>query len=149
MKWPCSLRFRQSDALWKMFILTLVFTMRIPALRMVQFLRNWKLTLPCTFVMCSGSEFNLNEKIVFWHAHLNRLVTKPTKWLCAQRRLRSVWVSTQSDQSSLSAWRKLGSLATHWAHSEDSDLTGRMPRLIWVFAGGTDHFVGFVTKRLI
>ena len=47
---------------------------------------------------------------------------------------RSAWASTQSDQSSLSAWRKLGSLATHWAHSEDSDQTGRMPRLIWVFA---------------
>ena len=38
-------------------------------------------------------------------------------------------------ESSLSAWRKVGSLATHWAHTEDSDQTGRMPRLIWVFAG--------------
>ena len=53
-------------------------------------------------------------------------MTKPTKWLCVQ-----------SDQSSLSAWRKLGSLATHWAHSEDSDQTGGMPRLIWVFAWRT------------
>ena len=56
---------------------------------------------------------------------------------CAQRRLRSTWASAQSDQSSLSAWRKLGPLATHWAHSEDSDQTGWMPRLIWVFAGRT------------
>ena len=56
-------------------------------------------------------------------------------WL--QRRLRSAWASAQSDQSSLSTWRWLGSLATHWAHSEDSDQTGRMPRLIWVFAGST------------
>ena len=40
-------------------------------------------------------------------------------------------------ESSLSAWRKLGSLATHWAHSEDSGQTGRMSRLIWVFAGRT------------
>ena len=39
--------------------------------------------------------------------------------------------STQSDQnmpgwseSSLSAWKKLGSLATHWAHSEHSDQNG-------------------------
>ena len=31
----------------------------------------------------------------------------------------------------------LGSLATQWVHSEDSDQTGRMPRLIWVFAGRT------------
>ena len=40
-------------------------------------------------------------------------------------------------ESSLSAWRNIGSLATHWAHSEDSDQTGRMPRLIRVFAGHT------------
>ena len=37
-------------------------------------------------------------------------------------------------ESSLSARRKLRSLATYWTHSEDSDQTGRMPRLIWVFA---------------
>ena len=46
--------------------------------------------------------------------------------ICAQRRLRSarsVW-----SESSLSTWRKLGSSATHWAHSEDSDQTGRMPQ---------------------
>ena len=46
--------------------------------------------------------------------------------------IRPVW-----SESSLSAWRKLGSLATHWVHSEDSDQTGRMPRLIWVFTGRT------------
>ena len=46
--------------------------------------------------------------------------------------IRPVW-----SESSLSAWRNLGSLATHWAHSEDSDQTGRMPRLTWVFAGRT------------
>ena len=57
--------------------------------------------------------------------------------LCAQRRLRSAWASIQSDQSSLSIWRNLGPLATHWAHNEDSDQTGRMPTLIWVFAGCT------------
>ena len=43
----------------------------------------------------------------------------------------------------------------HWAlnyilsTSEDSDQTGRMPRLIWFFAGCTCHFVGFVVRRLI
>ena len=34
-------------------------------------------------------------------------------------------------------WGKLWSLATHWVHCEDSDQTGWMPRLIWVFAGHT------------
>ena len=48
--------------------------------------------------------------------------------LCAQQRLRSVWASTQSDQSSLSAWRKFRAKATHKVHSEDC------ARLIWVFA---------------
>ena len=139
-------------------------------------------------------------------------MTKPTNWVCAQRRLRTAWASAQSDQSlrcpheealffclcwgltsqstifqsyrdgataswvinqyfrgvkclaqghntaavgiepptsrsgvrhstteppRSPTWRSIGSLATHWAHSEDSDQTGRMPRLIWVFAGRT------------
>ena len=38
--------------------------------------------------------------------------------MCAQWRLGSDWASAQSDQSSLSAWRKLGSLATLWTHGE-------------------------------
>ena len=38
---------------------------------------------------------------------------------------------------------------SHWAHIEDSDQTGRMPRLIWVFAGRTCHFVDFVMRWLI
>ena len=70
--------------------------------------------------------------------------------MCTQQRLRSAWASAQGwSESSLSAWRKLGSLAAYWVHSEDSDQTRRMPRLIWVFAGRTCHIVGFVTRRLI
>ena len=65
--------------------------------------------------------------------YVSRDMTKATKWVCPQRRLRSA----QPDLSSLSAWRTLGSLVSHWVHSEDYDLTGRMPRLIWVFAGRT------------
>ena len=81
--------------------------------------------------------------------YMSRLVTKPTKWYVRPAKtqislgIRPVW-----SESSLSAWKKLESLATHWAHSEDSDQIGRMPRLIWVFAGRTCHFVGFVTRRL-
>ena len=45
-------------------------------------------------------------------------------------------------ESSPSAWRKPGSLATHWAHSEDSDQTGWMPRLIWVFTRRTVILLG-------
>ena len=39
----------------------------------------------------------LNEIIPF--VKMSRIMTKPTEWLCAQRRLRSVWASAQSDQS--------------------------------------------------
>ena len=56
---------------------------------------------------------------------------------------RPVW-----SESSLSAWRKLRSLATNWAHSKDSDQTGWMPRLIWVLAGHTATLLGFVTRWL-
>ena len=63
---------------------------------------------------------------------LKSYLKTPTKWVCAQRRFRSVW-----SESSMSARRKLWSWATHLAYSENSDQTGWMPRLTWVFAGGT------------
>ena len=31
--------------------------------------------------------------------HLSRNMTKPTEWVCAQRRLGSAWASAKSDQS--------------------------------------------------
>ena len=97
-------------------------------------------------------------------------MTKPTKCVCAQRRLRSALASPQSDQCLRYALNgklrtqgfsmrkamtliRLGrpvwsefTLCAQWeakdtrflhAESEDSDLTMRMPRLIWVFAGRT------------
>ena len=64
--------------------------------------------------------------------------------MCAQWRHRSAWASTQSDQSSLPARRNLGSVAPHWAHSEDSDQNGRIPRLICVFAVRMSHFVCYL-----
>ena len=74
--------------------------------------------------------------------HLSHIMTKPTKWMCAQRRLRSA--SAQSDQSSLCAQWVAKCPGFLHAGIEDSDQTGRMPRLIWVFAGRTVIFVGFV-----
>ena len=79
----------------------------------------------------------------------------PRFWVSSQvksSQVKSIWAASWQNQQSecepsedsdqppghpLSAWRKLGPLATHWAHSEDTDQTGRMPRLIWVFAGRT------------
>ena len=75
---------------------------------------------------------------------------EPTKWHVRPAKTRiSLGICPVWSESLLSTWRKLGSLATHWEHSEDSDQTGRMPRLIWVFAGCTCHFVGFDMRRLI
>ena len=51
-------------------------------------------------------------------------------------------------ESLLSTWRRFGSLATHEVHREDSDQTGQMPRLIWVFTGCKGNFVGFVVFQL-
>ena len=75
---------------------------------------------------------------------MSRNMTKPTMWLCAQRRLRSAWASAQSDQSPrcphkkawvlsylLSAQRRLG--------SDLADAQADMS-LRWVHI----HFVGFV-----
>ena len=82
--------------------------------------------------------------------YLNRRMTKPTKWHVRPAKtqislgIRPVWLV-----SSLSAWKSTGSLATISAHSEDSDQTGWMPRLVVVFAGCKGHFIGFVMHRLI
>ena len=43
-----------------------------------------------------------------------------------------------------STWRKLGPLVTYWVHSKDSDQTGWMPRLIWVFAWCTPILLALI-----
>ena len=69
---------------------------------------------------------------------MSHLMTKPTKWhVCPAKTQISLGILPVWSESSLSTWRKLGSLATRWVHREDSDQTGQMPRLIWVFAGCT------------
>ena len=68
----------------------------------------------------------------------NKTKKKKKKWHVRPAKTQiSLGISTDWSESSLSGWRKLGSLATHLTHGEDSDQTGRMPRLIWVLAGRT------------
>ena len=65
-------------------------------------------------------------------------MTKPTKWPVRPAKIQiSLGIRPVWSESSLSAWWKFGPLATYWAHSEDSDQTGR-----------TCQFVSFVTSRL-
>ena len=72
-----------------------------------------------------------NNVIELWHDKTNKMSVRPAK-IQISLGICPVW-----SESSLSAWRKFGSLAIHWTHREDSDQTGRMPRLICVFAGRT------------
>ena len=65
------------------------------------------------------------------HDKTNKVSVRPAKTQI------SLGICPVWSESLLSAWRNLGPLATHWAHSEDSDQTGWIPRLIWVFAGRT------------
>ena len=77
----------------------------------------------------SSSKFSVTYELR--HGKTNKMAVCPAKPQISLD-IRPVW-----SESSLSAWRKLGSLATHWVHSDDSYQTEQMPRLIWVFAGRT------------
>ena len=110
-----------------------------------------------------GPKWNFVTCIIVNHVmkrvgRLSRLMTKPTKWLCAQRRLRSAWASAQS---SLSTWRKLRSLPTHWAPlstqrrlwsdwaDAQADLSLRSAQSDQSLRWAHINFVGFVMRWLI
>ena len=72
-------------------------------------------------------------------------MTKPTKWHVHPAKTQSsLGIRPVGSESSLSAWRKLESLATHWAHSEDLADAQADLSLRWVCS----HFVGFPMRRL-
>ena len=88
----------------------------------------------CFLLLCMSSlttALILTCTIEPQHDKTNKMSVPPAKTPISLG-IRPVW-----SESSLSAWRNLGSLSTHWVHSEDSDQTERMPRLIWVFTGRT------------
>ena len=74
--------------------------------------------------------FSFSKKVnAFQNMRKSHIITKPTKWSVRPAKtqirlgIRPVW-----SESSLSAWRKLGTLATQRADSGDSDQTGRILR---------------------
>ena len=73
----------------------------------------------------------------------NKMAVRPAKTQISEG-IRPVW----SESSLCTQWVAKDPRFLH-ADSEDSDQTGRMPRLIRVFAGRTCDFVGFVMRRLI
>ena len=78
-----------------------------------------------------GTEFSVKRTIQPQYDKINNLHLRP---------------STQSDQSSLCPLRVAKDPRFLHADSEDSNQTGRTPRLVWVFAGRTCHFVGLVVR---
>ena len=73
--------------------------------------------------------------------YLSRLMTKPKKMTLRPAKTQ-ISLGIRCAQ-----WVAEDAMFLH-ADSEDSDQTGRTPRLIWVFDGRTWHFVGFVMRRL-
>ena len=68
--------------------------------------------------------------------------------VCPAKTQISLGICPDWSESSLYAqWLAKDQIFPH-ADSEDSDQTGWIPRLIWVFGGHTCHFVGFVMRRL-
>ena len=53
----------------------------------------------CDVTMTSNLKNVLCRRHFVRWSQMSRLMTKPTMWLCAQRRLRSAWASAQSGQS--------------------------------------------------
>ena len=98
---------------------------------------------PLHFQQRKSFAVRLCDKYSCGLAQMNRLMTKPTKWPLRPAKTQiSMGIHLVWSESSLSAWRNIGSSATHWAHYKDSDQTGQMPRLIWV-CWAHSHFVGF------
>ena len=113
---------------------------------------SWRGSFECEIHLLSSGMWWLQSTLqfeLFPSHYLSHLMTKPTKWHVRPAKteislgIRPVW----SESSLCAQWVAKDPRFLH-ADSEDSDQTGRMPRLIWVFAGRTCHFVGFAMRRL-
>ena len=71
----------------------------------------WVIT--CMQFTFDQASYKVSEPRLLVQEQMSHLMTKPTMGICP------VW-----SESSLSAWRNIGSLATQSAHSEDSDQDG-------------------------
>ena len=85
------------------------------------------------FFFLSATRYTKYKKI-----NLSHDTTKPTKWVCAQRRLRSAWPSAQSDQSLRCPHEET---MGHWLPTERTAKT--------LIAGRTVICFGFVMSWLI
>ena len=112
--------------------------------------------LAWTFAARIGDKYQIRLTRSIWKItgtsvqYMSRLMTKPSNWYVRPPKtqislgIRPVW-----SQFSLCAWWVAKDPSFLHADSDDSDQTGWMPRLIWVFPGCTRHFVGFIMRCLI
>ena len=104
----------------------------------------WAYRWYCDYLL--GWGWGLGRSCCRWNMSCS--MTKP-KWperpakIQISLGIRPVW----SESPLSTKWVAKGPRFLH-ADSEDSDQTGWMPRLIWVFAARTCHFVGFVMLPL-
>ena len=112
----------------------------------------------CSLKIPNNTKYHFNgnifrNKCCYYNRHCNVYETvhdKPAKWHVRPAKTQiSLGICPVWSESLLSTWRKLGSLATQWVHSKDSDQIGRMPSLIRVFAGCTCRFVALVMRWLM
>ena len=95
---------------------------------------SWHPTSPCNCSVCLqwactvSSGFSKSSG-TSWFPKPTKRHVRPAKNQISLD-IRPVW-----SESSLSAWRNSGSLASHWAHTEPSDQTVQMHMLILVLAG--------------
>ena len=110
---------------------------------------NWQNQWLRTF--CQWQNDAWSELFISWYlTHLSRRTTKQTKWHVRPAKTQlNLGIHPVWSESSLCAQRLAEDLSFLYGDSEDSDQTGRMPKLIWVFAGRTCHSAGFVMRRLI
>ena len=88
---------------------------------------------------------------VFWsgfNMKIEQRHDKTNKMICTPSEDRSVWASTQSDQSFRCPPDATLGPKLPTERTAKTDQTWRMPRFIWVFAGRKGHFVAFVMTRL-
>ena len=79
-----------------------------------------------------------------FYGNLSHRTTKPTKRPLRPAKTQiSLGICPVWSESSPSTWRNIGPLTTYWVHSQDSDHTGQMPRLIWVFRWAHMSFCWF------
>ena len=105
------------------------------------------------FFYCKAPVNSINK--LYWlnlsiRNNLSQRMIKPSKWYVRPAKTRnSLGIRPVWSESSLCAqWVAKDPSFLH-AVSEDSDQTGRMPLLIWVFAWRTCHFAGFIMRWLI